>query len=90
MAKASEARHQDVETIVLQNFQDHLGISGDLPLTSRLYDDLGLDSITFIATLLDITEQLQLDLETAQVELDTVQTLEDVVSLVNSLEPSAG
>jgi acyl carrier protein len=88
MTQACEARHQDVETIVLQKFQDHLGVSDDLPLTSRLYADLGLDSITFVVTLLDIADQLQLDLRTAQVDLNTIQTLEEVISLVHSLQAS--
>jgi acyl carrier protein len=85
MTKACAARHQDVETIVIQKLQEHLGTSDDLPLTSRLYADLGLDSITFAATLLDITSQLQLDLGTARINLNTVQTLEELISLVRSL-----
>jgi acyl carrier protein len=77
-----------VETIVIQKFQDNLGISDDLPLKSRLYADLGIDSITLVVTLLDITDQLQLDLGKAQAGLDTTQTLEEVISLVRSLQAS--
>lgn len=88
MTKACEARHQDVETIVIQKFQGHLGICDDLPLGSRLYADLGLDSITVVVILLDIAEQLQLDLRMAQVDLNTVQTLGQVISLVHSVQVS--
>jgi acyl carrier protein len=86
MTAARETRHQDVETIVIQKFQDHLGISVDLPLASRLYADLGLDSITLVATLLDITDYLQLDLRRAQEDLNTIQTLGEVISLIRSLQ----
>lgn len=88
MTRPREARHQDVETIVIQSFQGHLGISGELPLPSRLYADLGLDSITLVATLLDIADHLQLDLRKAQVNLNTIQTLEEVISLFHSLHKS--
>ncbi len=49
----------------------HLGISGDLPLTSRLYADLGLDSITLVVILLDIADQLELDLR-APIKMSSV------------------
>jgi acyl carrier protein len=85
MTKACGSRHQAAETIVIQKFHDSLGISDDFPLTSRLYADLGLDSITLVVTILDIADQFQLDLGTARVDLSTIQTLEDVISLVRSL-----
>lgn len=88
MAKADQARNRDVEAIVVQSFQDHLGVSEDLPLASRLYDDLGLESITLVAALLDIADHLQLDLEKAQVDLNAIETLEEVVSLVRAIDCS--
>lgn len=90
MAEPREARDQDVETIVVQKFQEHLGISDDLPLSSGLYTDLGLDSIMFVVILTDITEQLRLDLRATQVDLKEIKSLEEVVSLVSSLQADDG
>jgi acyl carrier protein len=73
----------DVTVIVVERFQHYLGTQDDLPLSSHLLDDLGLDSIALVVTLLDLFEQLGMDLEEAQVELGTIQTLDDVISLVS-------
>lgn len=90
MTEPREARHQDIETIVVQKFQDHLGISDDLSLSSGLYTDLGLDSIMFVVILMDITEQLQLDLKATQVDLKAIKSLNEVVSLVSALQADDG
>jgi acyl carrier protein len=85
MKDSFNAQNLDGLTIVIERFQHYLGTQDDLPLTSRLLDDLGLDSIGLVVTLLDISEQLNLDLRANQVDLSTIQTLEDVVSLIRLL-----
>jgi acyl carrier protein len=85
MTESSKAQHSDVQTIVVERFQLYLGMPDDLPLASRLLADLGIDSIALVTILLDLADQLELDLGAARVNLSTVQTLEDVVSLVRSL-----
>ena len=85
MTEASHARHSDVTAVVVERFQQYLGTPDDLPLESLLLADLGVDSIALVTILLDLAEQLELDLGVREREPHTVQTLEDVVSLVASL-----
>ena len=85
MTEASQARDSDVTAVVVERFQQYLGTSDDLPLESLLLADLGVDSIALVTILLDLAELLELDLGSADVNLSTVQTLGDVVSLVASL-----
>jgi acyl carrier protein len=85
MTEASHARHSEVTAVVVERFQQYLGTPDDLPLDSLLLADLGVDSIALVTILLDLAEQLDLDLGSANVNLSTVQTLGDVVSLVASL-----
>lgn len=91
--ESSEAHHLQVAAIVTEAFQLLLGTAEAVPLESRLVDDLGLDSIMFIVTLLDLSDQLGLDLGTAPIDMNAIQTLGDVVSLVQQLGsrgPAAG
>ena len=85
MTQAFHARDSDVTAVVVERFQQYLGTPDVLPLDSLLLADLGVDSIALVTILLDLAEQLELDLGSANVNLSTVQTLEDVVSLVASL-----
>lgn len=78
-------QHVDLEALVVGRYQQYLGIPDDVPLTSRLLADLGVDSIAFVAILLDLAELFELDLDSAEVNLSSVETLSDVVSLVKSL-----
>jgi acyl carrier protein len=84
MTEASHAPDSEV-TAVVERFQQYLGTTDELPLESLLLADLGVDSIALVTILLDLAEQLELDLASADVNLHTVQTLGDVVSLVASL-----
>jgi acyl carrier protein len=86
MMDSSRAQDSDVTTIVVDRFQQYLGTSDDLPLSSRLLADLGVDSIAFVTILLDLADALELDLRAAQVNVSTIQTLEDVVALVHTLQ----
>ena len=85
MTEASQARHSDVTAVVVERFQQYLGTPTDLPLESLLLADLGIAFIALVTILLDLAELLELDLGSADVDLSTVETLEDVVSLVASL-----
>ena len=85
MTEASHAPHSDVTAVVVERFQQYLGTTDELPLESLLLADLGVDSIALVTILLDLAEQLDLDLGSADVNLHDVQTLGDVVSLVASL-----
>lgn len=75
----------DPAPIVVEKFQSYLGTPDDLPLTSLLLADLGIDSIALVTILLDLAETLKLDLMSADVQLSEVQTLGDVVDVIGRL-----
>jgi acyl carrier protein len=85
MTEASQAQDSDVTAVVVERFQQYLGTTDELPLESLLLADLGVDSIALVTILLDLAEELGLDLGSADVNLNTLQTLGDVASLVASL-----
>jgi len=73
-----------LDEIVVETFREYLGAHDDLPASSRLLDDLGIDSVILVAILVDLAGHLDLDLSMVGTSLKNVQTLEDVVSLVNA------
>jgi acyl carrier protein len=73
--------------VVVEAFRDHLGIGDALPLERRLLEDLGVDSIAFVTLLMDLADELGLDLGSARIALKRIRTLQDVVALVDSLQP---
>jgi acyl carrier protein len=75
----------DFNRIVTETFQRYLGTSENLPLSSRLFEDLGIDSLGFVTILLELAEQLRLDLVANDINLSEIQSLEDVVLLVQTL-----
>ncbi len=77
----------DLNTIVTKSFQRYLGTSESLPLSSRLFEDLGIDSLGFVTILLELAEQLRLDLVANNINLGEIQRIEDVVLLVGRLQP---
>jgi acyl carrier protein len=77
----------DLNRIVTEAFQRYLGTSEGLPLSSRLFEDLGIDSLGFVTILLELAEQLRLDLVSNNINLSEIQSLEDVVLLVQALLP---
>jgi acyl carrier protein len=85
MTEASHAAHSDVTAVVVERVRQYLGTTDELPLESLLLAELGIDSIALVTILLDLADQLGLDLASADVNLHTVQTLGDVVSLVAAL-----
>ena len=61
--------------------------------TARLKEDLGMDSMALIKLVLALEEAALFDIETADVDLTSVRTVEDVIRLVsvsqsNSQAPS--
>jgi acyl carrier protein len=77
----------DLNRIVTEAFQRYLGTSESLPLSSRLFEDLGIDSLGFVTILLELAEQLRLDLAANNINLSEIQSIEDVVLLVRTLLP---
>ena len=73
------------DRIVTAAFQRYLGTTESLPLSSRLFEDLGIDSLGFVTILLELAEQLRLDLVAGDINLSDIQSLEDVVLLVRAL-----
>jgi acyl carrier protein len=84
MARLPDA---DLNRIVTEAFQRYLGTSESLPLSSRLFEDLGIDSLGFVTLLLELADRLRLDLAAHNINLSEVQSLEDVVLLVGTLPP---
>jgi len=74
---------------VTEKFRRHVGAEQPLPVTSRLLEELGIDSIAFVTILMDLTHELGLDLTSARVTLKHIRTLADVVALVESLSADA-
>jgi len=71
--------------IVVGAFQQHLGTDDELPPTSRLLEDLGVDSVALVTILMDLADELALDLSAAGAKLRDIRALADIVSLVESL-----
>lgn len=77
----------DLNRIVTESFQQYLGTTERLPLSSRLFEDLGVDSLGFVTILLELAERLRLDLAANNINLGEIQRIEDVVLLVRRLRP---
>lgn len=77
----------DLNRIVTQAFQRYLGTSESLSLSSRLFEDLGIDSLGLVTILLELAGQLRLDLVGSDIKLSEIRCLEDVVSLLRTLPP---
>ena len=82
MRKADNA---DIERIVTATVQRYLGASATLPLGTRLLEDLGIDSLGFVAIVMELADELKLDLMAVEIVPKKVDTLQDLVSLVTSL-----
>jgi acyl carrier protein len=85
MSPPQQASPPELQDAVLEGFQRFLAIPQSPSLDSAL-SDLGVDSIGLVTVLLELAEQLHLDLETAEVELANIRTIEDVVVLVSQLQ----
>jgi acyl carrier protein len=73
----------EAKAAVLSRFRQYLGVD-ELPLDSRLVDDLAVDSIVLVAILIDLGEDLDIDLTAIGSEVKDLHTLADVISLVES------
>lgn len=81
----TEALNANIEKIVTAAVQKYLGTSAPLPPSSRLLEDLGIDSLGFVSIIMELTDQLRLDLMAVDVNLSEIETLRDVVSVVTAL-----
>jgi acyl carrier protein len=77
--------HQQLDTVVVERFRLYLGGGEELPLSSRLVDDLGVESIALVTILMELADELDLDLSALGANLKSLQTLDDVVSLVATM-----
>lgn len=75
----------DVDSVVRQHFQQHLGVVDDVPLESQVIADAGVDSILLVMILTDLFVDLNLDVGDAKVKLADIKTLADVASLAGSM-----
>lgn len=79
------ALNADVEKIVTATVQRYLGVSAALPLSTRLVEDLGIDSLGSVSLVMELADQLKLDLMAIEIRPKEIATLQDLVSLVTSL-----
>ncbi len=79
------ARNADIERIVSETVQRYLGASATLPLSIRLLEDLGVDSLGLVSILMELSDELHLDLMAVEISLKKIDTLADLVSLVTYL-----
>ena len=66
-------------------FKDIWALLQRLPLSTRLSEDLGIDSLGFVAILMELADELKLDLMAVEISPKKIDTLRDLVSLVTSL-----
>jgi acyl carrier protein len=74
-----------LDAVVVERFRLYLGGDADLPLSSQLVDDLGVESIALVTILMELADELDLDLSALGTQLQSLRTLGDVVSLVETM-----
>lgn len=85
------ALNADIERIVTATVQRYLGTSANLPLPTRLLEDLGIDSLGLVTIIMELADELNLDLMAIEISPKEVASLKDLVSLVIALvEASKG
>jgi len=77
--------HPQLDTVVIERFRQYLGGDEELPLSSRLADDLGIESIALVTILMELADELDLDLSALGANLKSLETLDDVVSLAATM-----
>ena len=76
---------KDLDAVVIERFQAQLGGLAGVSADSDLLIDLGLDSIGLVTILLDLADEFNLDLSSSRVRLARINTVGDVVDLVQAL-----
>jgi acyl carrier protein len=89
MPTPHRAQRSEVERLVLDRFQRYVGASDDLSLSVCL-EDLHIESLAFIAIVLDVAGQLDVEFASDDHDLSSIETLDDVVSLICSLPEPVG
>jgi acyl carrier protein len=79
------ALNDDIERIVTATVQKYLGVSAALPLSIRLTEDLGIDSLGSVSIIMELADELELDLMAVEISPKEIVSLRDLVSLVTSL-----
>lgn len=75
----------DNERIVTATVQRYLGTSATLPLSTRLLEDLGIDSLGCVTIIMELADDLKLDLMAVAISPKGITRLRDLVLLVTSL-----
>ncbi len=72
------------EEIIKKLLAEHFDISKDtVKLESNLFDDLGADSFDSIELVLELENNF--DIEVLDEEIDNIQTVQDILDLVDNL-----
>lgn len=79
------AANDNNERIVTATVQKYLGTSAALPLSTRLLEDLGIDSLGCVTIIMELADELKLDLMAVEISPRGITRLHDLVSLVASL-----
>lgn len=79
------ALNADIERIVTAAVQKYLGTSEPLLLSTRLLEDLGIDSLGLVTILMELAEELDLNLMAVEISPKGIASLRDLASLVTSL-----
>ena len=77
--------NDDIERIVRATVQKYLGVSAALPLSTRLAEDLGIDSLGSVSIIMELADELKLDLMAIGISPKEIVSLRDLVSVVTSL-----
>ena len=80
-----KALNDDIERIVTATVQRYLGASATLPPSTRLLEDLGIDSLGCVTIIMELADELKLDLMAVEMSPKEIDTLQDLVLLVTSL-----
>jgi acyl carrier protein len=75
----------DLLLLVTGRLRDQLGMQDEVSEESDLLNDLGLDSVGLAMLLLEVAEELDLDLASLVPTLVGIETVRDVVALLQTL-----
>ncbi len=70
--------------IIINNVADHFRVKeSEVSVDTHLVDDLGADSLDSIELVLDMEREF--DIEITDDEIDSIQTVQDIIDLVENL-----
>jgi acyl carrier protein len=81
----TRAANTDHERIVTATIHRYLGTSAALAPSTKLLEDLGIDSLGCVSIIMELADELNLNLMAIEVSPKGIVSLGDLVSLVTSL-----